>query len=225
MNSARVRARKVLPTPVGPRKTNEPIGRFGSFRSARERRSALLIAVTASSWPMTRCFHVGFHREELRGFLLLHPLERHAGHLRDDVHHVVGGHEHFLLFPFFAPFGQNALEFFLGLLFLVAQRRGFFEILRFDRGFLFDANLFDFFFDFLHVRRPRHGVDPRARAGFVHHIDRFVRQETTGDIALGKFDRLSRALRRSASLCGAPRTSGAGLSESESLLRPSAPRL
>src|SRR6266498_3925353 len=28
MNSARVRARYVLPTPVGPRKTNEPIGHF-----------------------------------------------------------------------------------------------------------------------------------------------------------------------------------------------------
>ena len=56
MNSASVRARKVLPTPVGPRKMNEPIGRRGSFRSARERRSALLMAVTASSWPMTDFF-------------------------------------------------------------------------------------------------------------------------------------------------------------------------
>ena len=53
MNSARVCARKVLPTPVGPRKINEPIGRRGSFRSARERRSALEIAITASSCPIT----------------------------------------------------------------------------------------------------------------------------------------------------------------------------
>ena len=49
MNSARVRARKVLPTPVGPRKMNDPIGRRGSFKSARERRRALLMAMTASS--------------------------------------------------------------------------------------------------------------------------------------------------------------------------------
>ena len=56
INSARVRARNVLPTPVGPRNTNEPIGRRGSFKSARDRRNALLMAVTASSWPMTRCF-------------------------------------------------------------------------------------------------------------------------------------------------------------------------
>ena len=32
MNSASARASSVLPTPVGPRKTNEPIGRFGSCR-------------------------------------------------------------------------------------------------------------------------------------------------------------------------------------------------
>ena len=125
MNSASVRARKVLPTPVGPRKTNEPIGRFGSFRSARERRRALLMAVTASSWPMTRCFEFGFHREQFRGFLLLHSLERNAGPLRDDVHHVVLGHEHFLFFALLAPFGQNALELFLRLLFLVAQAAAF----------------------------------------------------------------------------------------------------
>ena len=56
IKSAKFRARYVFPTPVGPRKRKEPIGRFGSFRSARERRSALEIAITASSWPITRLF-------------------------------------------------------------------------------------------------------------------------------------------------------------------------
>src|SRR5438132_959594 len=41
MNSARARASSVLPTPVGPRNTNEPIGRFGSCRPVRARRNAL----------------------------------------------------------------------------------------------------------------------------------------------------------------------------------------
>ena len=44
----------VLPTPVGPRNMNEPIGRFGSCRPARARRTAVETALTASSWPMTR---------------------------------------------------------------------------------------------------------------------------------------------------------------------------
>ena len=54
MNSASARASSVLPTPVGPRNRNVPIGRSGSWRPARERRSALATASTASSWPITR---------------------------------------------------------------------------------------------------------------------------------------------------------------------------
>ncbi len=53
-NSARVRASSVLPTPEGPRKMNEPAGRFGSLIPARERRIALETAVIATSWPITR---------------------------------------------------------------------------------------------------------------------------------------------------------------------------
>src|SRR5438132_155524 len=39
-NSASVRASSVLPTPDGPRKMNEPVGRFGSLMPARARRRA-----------------------------------------------------------------------------------------------------------------------------------------------------------------------------------------
>ena len=39
-NSATARASSVLPTPVGPRKRNEPIGRFGSLKPDRLRRIA-----------------------------------------------------------------------------------------------------------------------------------------------------------------------------------------
>ncbi len=53
-NSARARASSVLPTPVGPRKMNEPMGRFGSFRPERARTTASATASTASSWPITR---------------------------------------------------------------------------------------------------------------------------------------------------------------------------
>ena len=41
------------------------------------------------------------------------------------------------LFALLAPFGQDLLQLFLGLLFRVAQGGGFFEILRLDRRFLF----------------------------------------------------------------------------------------
>ncbi len=53
-NSASARAVSVLPTPVGPRKINEPIGRFGSCNPLRERRTALDTAVMACFCPMMR---------------------------------------------------------------------------------------------------------------------------------------------------------------------------
>src|SRR3989304_4540116 len=53
-SAASARASSVLPTPVGPRKRKEPIGRLGSFSPARARRMASATAPTASSWPTTR---------------------------------------------------------------------------------------------------------------------------------------------------------------------------
>src|SRR5581483_3477945 len=53
-NSASVRARSVLPTPEGPRKMNEPVGRFGSLMPARARRIDFATATIASSCPTTR---------------------------------------------------------------------------------------------------------------------------------------------------------------------------
>src|SRR6266849_4259718 len=50
---ARPRASSVLPTPVGPEKMKEPIGRLGSLRPARLRRIAREITWIASSWPTT----------------------------------------------------------------------------------------------------------------------------------------------------------------------------
>src|SRR5437867_3511537 len=53
-NSASALASSVLPTPVGPRKRNEPSGRLGSCMPARARRTAFATTVTASSCPTTR---------------------------------------------------------------------------------------------------------------------------------------------------------------------------
>ena len=55
-------ASSVFPTPVGPRKMNEPIGRFGSFSPARARRTASLSASMARSCPTTRSCSVSSMR-------------------------------------------------------------------------------------------------------------------------------------------------------------------
>ena len=49
ITSLRALHSSVFPTPVGPRKINEPIGRLGSFMPALARLSALETALTASS--------------------------------------------------------------------------------------------------------------------------------------------------------------------------------
>jgi hypothetical protein len=67
--------------PVGPRKINDPIGRRESFRSARERLNALLMAITASSWPMTCCFSSSSNFEEFLRFFLLYAIQRQPGPL------------------------------------------------------------------------------------------------------------------------------------------------
>ena len=53
-NAASARASSVLPTPVGPRNRNEPMGRRGSLSPARARRTASDTAAMASSCPTTR---------------------------------------------------------------------------------------------------------------------------------------------------------------------------
>ena len=60
--SASARASSVLPTPVGPRKRNDPMGRLGSLSPARLRRMALATAETASSCPTTRSCRVDSRR-------------------------------------------------------------------------------------------------------------------------------------------------------------------
>ena len=53
-NSASALQSSVLPTPVGPRKRNEPLGRSTSESPARDRRTVSETARIASSWPITR---------------------------------------------------------------------------------------------------------------------------------------------------------------------------
>ena len=82
----------VLPTPVGPRNMNEPIGRFGSCRPARARRTAVETALTASPCPTTRwAMHV-LHAQELVLLALQHLVDGHARPARDDLRDVVRRH-------------------------------------------------------------------------------------------------------------------------------------
>ena len=91
-NSASARESSVLPTPVGPRKMNEPIGRFSSCKPARARRTAFDTALIASSWPMTRCMQALFHLHEFLALAFLQTRDRNVRPARDDLGDVFLGH-------------------------------------------------------------------------------------------------------------------------------------
>ena len=72
-----------------------------------------------------------------------------------------------------------------GLL-LVAQRRGLLEVLRVDRGLLLAPHGGDALVELAQVRRCGHPADAQPRAGLVDEVDRLVRQEPVGDVAVGQ---------------------------------------
>ena len=90
-NSASARASSVLPTPVGPRKMNEPMGRFGSCKPARARRTAfddggdrLLLADDARAEAL-------FHLDELLALAFAQIGDGNAGPRADDFGDVLVG--------------------------------------------------------------------------------------------------------------------------------------
>ena len=84
-NSASVRASSVLPTPEGPRKMNEPAGRFGSLIPARERRIAFETASIADVLADHALVQLVLHADQLLGLGLGQLEDGDAGPHRDDV--------------------------------------------------------------------------------------------------------------------------------------------
>ena len=178
----------VLPTPDGPRKMNEPLGRFGFFRPARVRRIALLTRpMTASSWPTMRSCSDRLHAQELGGLLFGQRGDRDAGPHRHDLGDLLLGD-----LDDAAGVGLEPLLFhraLLGedLLLLVAQRGGLLELLRLDRGFLLGCGpARRRSSTSLTPGRRGHHLDAHLGAGLVDEVDGLVGQEAVGDVAVGE---------------------------------------
>ena len=82
----------VLPTPVGPRNMNEPIGRFGSCSPARARRTALDDGLHGLALADDALAELVFHAQQLVALAFQHLVDRNAGPARHDVRDVVGRH-------------------------------------------------------------------------------------------------------------------------------------
>ncbi len=189
MNSASALASRVLPTPVGPAKMKLPIGRLGSFKPARLRRTASLIRLMASDWEMTFFWMSASIREQPGGLLGFEPGEWDAGHLADDFGDdlFVNGAVDFL--GPLTPLARDGLLFLLELVGLVAQGGGPLEVLIGDRLFLVLVEPFDLLVELLQVRWAGHGLEPNPRTGLVDDVDRLVRQTAASDITIRQLDR------------------------------------
>ena len=75
-NFASARASSVFPTPVGPQKMNEPIGRLGSLRPARLRRIERGDRLDRLVLPDHRRVQLVLHAEEPRRLRLLQARHR-----------------------------------------------------------------------------------------------------------------------------------------------------
>ena len=175
-----------MPTPVGPRKINEPIGRLGSFRpgarapdSLGDRDDRLLLADHAVVQEL-------LHLEQSRRLVALEPLDRHAGPHADHLGDIFLGD----IWPLGA--GRLAADAHLALdlgdprehaLFFVLQVGGQLILLIFDRGLALLAQRLQAAQRIAQRGRGGRAGHAHARRRLVDQVDRLVGQEAVGHIA------------------------------------------
>ena len=129
------------------------------------------------------------HAQQLGRLLLGEAVDRDAGpgrqHLGDDllVHDVEE------VDPFGAHFGVLRLLAVEALLLLLGQLLGLLEGALLDRRFLVGPQPRDLLVELLGARRGGHAADAQAAAGFVDEVDRLVREEPVGHVAVGQVGR------------------------------------
>ena len=193
-NSARRRATSVFPTPEGPRKMKEPIGRFGFLTPRRERRIARLIAPIARSWPITRFLSVSsmwrsFSASSIWRDVTGMPvqLEMISSTSARVTSTAVASSLRGRLRP---------LDLLLDLDLALAQEDGALEVLLGDRLLHLLDDLLDLVLEAPEVLGVRGLAELHLRAGLVEDVDRLVGEEAVGDVAVrlvdGRLDRLAR---------------------------------
>ena len=177
-----------MPTPVGPAKMKQPIGRFGSLSPARLRRTAWLIRLIASVCEITFFWISSSICEQPAGLLGLEAGERDAGHLADDLGDDLLVDRAVDLLGALAPLAVDRLLLLLELVGLVAEGGGPLEVLVGDGLFLVLVEPLDLVVELLQVGRPGHRLEPDAGAGLVDDVDRLVGQAAAGDVPVGQLD-------------------------------------
>ena len=186
-NAASDRATSVLPTPVGPRKRNEPTGRPGAFKPARERRMARASAEIALSWLMMRlCSSSSMRRSldissslmDVTGTPVQRATTSSMSSLRDHAH---GGFVDVVLLA------QQA-EVLALLALLVGIEARLLKFVVGDGVFHAVDHELDALLHVDHLFGQGALAQLDARARFVDQVDGLVGQEAVGDVAVGVVD-------------------------------------
>src|SRR5579885_3443412 len=209
-NSASAFVSSVLPTPVGPRKRKEPIGRFGSWSPALARQHLLdrdagparddggdvlvghrLVDHPVSLRPLGRLQlaleigddAVGQLARPAPIALALHDLELGAG-VFELLLQLLRARQLVLLgAPLRRQLGRALFE--LGqLLDEPAEALARSLVLLLLQRLLLDLELDDAAVNLVDRLRLRIDLHPEARGGLVHEVDRLVGQEAVGDVAV-----------------------------------------
>ena len=173
---------------------NEPIGRFGSFRPARARRTAFETISIASCWPMTRWWIEILHVEQPLGLLLRDARNGDPGPHRDDLGDLLFVDGRLVAGDGVLPLAAERLGGLARGSLGLAQSRRLLVLLVVDRRVLLLGDSVEILLRLAQRRGRGRMAQPNPRRGLVDQVDRLVRQVPVGDVAARQvgccFDRL-----------------------------------
>ena len=129
------------------------------------------------------------HLQELLGLGLREAADRNPRPRSDDLGDVLGGNaqERGRPRPLRSRHSCSRLRLFeTQLLFAIADRGGFVELLVLDDRFFFGDQLAQLRVGFANRRRRQRCLQTNARAGLVDKIDGFIGKKAVGDIAVAE---------------------------------------
>ena len=195
-NSASVRASSVFPTPVGPEKMNDPMGRLGVLEPGpaapdrpRDRRDRVVL-------PDHALVQLVLHVDEPLRLRLPNPRQGDPRPAAHDEGHVLDGNLGPETAPFLLPGGPFVANRALDLTLFVTQLGSALEVLVPDRAFLAVGHRGELFLEALHLGRRHLARNSGPRPGLVDHVDRLVGKEPVRDVPVRQLGSLGQGLVR-----------------------------